>query len=133
MGELNMNQKITKDLVIIGASGFGREVANLVEVINKQQPTWNLLGLIDDNLTEESVEKFKIIGNLNDLMNMKIKPYVVVAIADAKIRKMLVSRLEAQGFKFATLIDPSARIGHEVTVGEGTVYALKHILQLISA
>ena len=38
-----------KDLIIFGASGFGREVAWLVERINNSSPTWNLLGFIDDD------------------------------------------------------------------------------------
>lgn len=38
-----------KDLYIIGAGGFGREVAWLVERINQINPTWNLKGFIDDN------------------------------------------------------------------------------------
>ena len=38
-----------KDLIIFGASGFGREVAWAVERINKASPTWNLLGFMDDN------------------------------------------------------------------------------------
>ena len=37
-----------KNLIIIGASGFGREVAWLVERINKVCPTWNLIGFLDD-------------------------------------------------------------------------------------
>lgn len=37
-----------KKLIIIGASGFGREVAWLVERINKVKETWNLMGFLDD-------------------------------------------------------------------------------------
>lgn len=33
-----------KDLYIIGAGGFGREVAWLVERINETLPTWNCEG-----------------------------------------------------------------------------------------
>ena len=40
-----------KDLYIIGAGGFGREVAWIVERINSIKPTWNLKGFIDDNET----------------------------------------------------------------------------------
>ena len=36
-----------KKLLIIGASGFGREVAWLVERINKKVSEWNLLGFLD--------------------------------------------------------------------------------------
>jgi hypothetical protein len=34
-----------KDLYIIGAGGFGREVAWIVERINSIKPTWNLKGV----------------------------------------------------------------------------------------
>ena len=35
-----------KDIVIIGAGGFGREVAWLIEDINKIEPQWNILGFV---------------------------------------------------------------------------------------
>ena len=38
-----------KNLVIIGAGDFGREVSWVVERINAQTPTWNLLGFVDDS------------------------------------------------------------------------------------
>lgn len=38
-----------KDLYIIGAGGFGREVAWLVRRINTVTPTWTIKGFIDDN------------------------------------------------------------------------------------
>ena len=50
-----------KDLIIIGASGFGREVAWAVERQNKVTPTWNLLGFMDDN--DEIQDKFKTAQN----------------------------------------------------------------------
>ena len=37
------------DIIIIGAAGCGREVANWIEDINKVEPTWNILGFLDDN------------------------------------------------------------------------------------
>ena len=38
-----------KDIVIIGAGGFGREVAWLIEDINKVNNEWNIVGFVDDN------------------------------------------------------------------------------------
>ena len=38
-----------KKLYIIGAGGFGKEVAWLVERINEKSKIWNLAGFIDDN------------------------------------------------------------------------------------
>ena len=38
-----------KDIVIIGAGGFGREVAWLIESINEVANEWNIVGFVDDN------------------------------------------------------------------------------------
>ena len=38
-----------KDIIIIGAGGVGREVAFIIEEINKQTPTLNILGLTFSN------------------------------------------------------------------------------------
>lgn len=43
-----------KDLYIIGAGGFGREVAWLVGRINQVEATWNIKGFIDDNTSIQS-------------------------------------------------------------------------------
>ena len=37
-----------KDIIIVGAGGCGREVANWIEDINKEKKTWNILGFIDE-------------------------------------------------------------------------------------
>lgn len=116
-----MNQDKVRDLVIIGASGFGREVANLVNDINKKQTTWNLLGLVDDNLAGETVEGFTILGTVNDLMELDPKPWLVVAIANTSIRYSLVEKLDDKGYEFATLIHPTVRIGKKIKFGEGAI------------
>ena len=38
------------DIIIVGAGGCGREVANWIEDINTVEDTWNILGFLDDNL-----------------------------------------------------------------------------------
>lgn len=58
-----------KKLYIIGAGGFGREVAWLVERINEKAPTWDLQGFIDDN---ESIhgnveDDYKVLGGCDYL------------------------------------------------------------------
>lgn len=110
-----------KDLVIIGGSGFGREVANVVEAINAEKPEWHLLGLVDDNLTGTTEEGFSIIGNIEDLLSFERKPYVIVAIAETKTRFDLIETLSKSGFNFATIIDPTVRMGRKVNIGEGTI------------
>ena len=57
-----------KDLIIIGASGFGREVAWLVERVNKVSETWNLIGFLDDNksLQGTDVNGYEVLGTTDD-------------------------------------------------------------------
>ena len=116
-----------KPLVIVGGSGFGREVACLVDDINKVKPQYDLLGLVDDDLTGSTVEGFPIIGNLNFLYSMDPKPYISIAIADPKTRKQLVERLR-QDFNFATLIHPTVSMSPYVSIGEGSIICRNTLL-----
>ena len=58
---------VIKDLVIIGASDFGREVAALVSNINEVQEEWNFVGFVDDGLEGTTIEGFKILGNVESV------------------------------------------------------------------
>ena len=40
---------MVKDIVIIGAGGLAKEVAFLIEDINKEKMQWNILGFIDND------------------------------------------------------------------------------------
>ena len=58
-----------KKLIIIGASGFGREVAWLVERINKVKKTWDLLGFIDDDesIQGKEINNYKVLGKIDEI------------------------------------------------------------------
>lgn len=60
-----------KDLYIIGAGGFGKEVAWLAERINDVKPTWNIKGFIDDNETlwGTVVDDYPVCGGVPYLEN----------------------------------------------------------------
>ena len=111
-----------KDLVIFGAGGMGREIAQLVEDINAIEKTWNFLGFIDDTTNGPTPEGYPVLGNLEYLLAMENKPYVSVCIANSHLREMIVKKCEAAGCKFATIIHPSVRIkSKQCTIGEGTI------------
>ena len=116
-----------KNLIIIGASGFGREVAWLVERINKVQPTWNIKGFIDDNesLIGTSINGYDVLCSTKDIVRYK-DSYFVCAVGSSKIRKQIVDRLS--GFQFATLIDPSVEMSDLVEIGEGSIICAHSIL-----
>lgn len=113
-----------KDLYIIGAGGFGREVAWLVERINEVEPTWNLKGFIDDNPACHGTyeDDYLVLGGCEYLLQTGEEAWVVCAVGSAKVRKIIVDKLkENDNLKFATLIDPSVILSKRVNIGEGTI------------
>lgn len=116
-----------KKLIIIGASGFGREVAWLVERINKQIPTWDLLGFLDDNpsIVETTVNGYKVLGTTSDIMKYS-DTYFICAIGSSQIRKKVVKK--CKNLQFAKLIDPSVEISELTEVGEGSIICAHSII-----
>lgn len=113
-----------KDLYIIGAGGFGREVAWLVERINEIESAWNLKGFIDDNTaTHGSLQDdYIVVGDCDYLMNITQEVWVVCAVGSAKIRRKIIEKLKNYAnVKFATLIDPSVMRSERVDIGEGSI------------
>lgn len=111
-----------KDLIIIGASGFGREVLQWVKDINKKEKQWNVLGFIDDNLNAlDGYEcDCKVIGRIQD-WNPKVNENFVIAIANPSIKERVVNEIEAKGASFVSIIHPTALIGEFNQIGKGIV------------
>ena len=111
-----------KDIVIIGSGGIGREVAWIIEEINAVNPTWNILGFVDDNseMLGKELNGYRVLGGLNILDELESKPEVIVAIANCGVKKDIVAKLNNK-FDFATIIHPSVRISKYIEIGQGTI------------
>ncbi len=120
-----------KDLIIIGASGFGREVAWLVERINKEKPTWNIVGFLDDDerIQGTLINGYLVCGKCEDVIKYP-DAYYVCAIGASKVREKIIARVRNSNpeIKFATVIDPSVEISNLVTIGEGTIICAHTII-----
>ncbi len=111
-----------KDLIIVGAGGHGREVIEWVIDINKENPTWNVLGFIDDNLNtlDDKKSKYKIIGKIYD-WNIEKNQCFALGIASPVIKEKVTKLLMDRGAEFVSVIHPSARIAESATYGIGLV------------
>ena len=113
-----------KDIVIIGAGDFGREVAAVVERINELTPTWNLVGFVDDNpdILGQTIDGYNVVGD-SEWLKERDKPiYAVCSLGDSFTRKKVVKNISgAENVIFTTLIDPSAVIMRDVEIGEGSI------------
>lgn len=111
-----------KDVYIIGAGGFGREVAWIVERINSIKPTWNLKGFIDDNETlwGSKEGEYHVFGGCEYLSALE-DVYAVCAVGSSNVRKKIIEKLKDTSVKFATLVDPSVLYSNSVKIGEGAI------------
>ncbi len=122
-----------KELYIIGAGGFGREVAWLVERINEKTSTWDLKGFIDDNqkIWGEIQDNYRVIGGCDYLRSIDHEVWVLCAIGASKTRKRVIDGLrDSQHIRFATVVDPSVQMSKRVEIGEGTIICAGCILTI---
>ncbi|MFC0236517.1 acetyltransferase [Fictibacillus phosphorivorans] len=113
-----------KDIVVYGAGGFAREVAYLIEQINENNPTWNLLGYIDDNKENqgEILNGYQVLGNIEWFKNTE-KISVALGIGSPKVKKAIVEKLnEFNGkIEFPNLIHPTVIYSGHNKIGRGNI------------
>ena len=109
-----------KDILILGAQGFGREVLQWIKDINKVTPTWNIKGFLDDDLTAlDGYEcDYKIVGTIQDWVPSENEEFVF-AIASPQIKEKLATMLKAKGAHFARVVHPTSIVGDFCKIGEG--------------
>lgn len=112
------------DLIIVGASGFGREVLQMVRDINAIHESYNVLGFIDDNLN--ALDNFecggvKVLGKISDWKPIADERYAL-AIAAPKIKEKVVTKLLSQGCEFETIFHPSSVVKDFTSIGEGVIF-----------
>jgi len=112
-----------KNIVIIGASGHGSVVLDIIEKEGK----YNVVGFIDTYKGKARLKNgYEILGGEDELPYLMEKfnfSAGIVAIGDNWIRKKLADRISAivPNFRFVSTIHPQAIIGRDVRIGKGTV------------
>lgn len=115
-----------KKLYIIGAAGFGREVAWIIEQINQRCQEWEIVGFLDDSKDLQGTIQngYKVLGKSDFLNKVSEEVWVVCTIGATQVRKEIISKIaQNANIHFATIIAPSAIIPDSVRIGEGTIIA----------
>lgn len=115
-----------KKIVLIGAGGFGREVAaNLIGAINWRKPTYELLGFLDDGpqfSAGMTIDGHPWLGNHKWILDHKDDVVCTCTIAKAPVKKQIQSELMRQGVKFESIIEQTAYIAPSSKIGPGCVF-----------
>jgi sugar O-acyltransferase (sialic acid O-acetyltransferase NeuD family) len=109
-------------LLLIGAGGFGRDVAGMVQHGNQTVPAWDLVGFLDDNdrLWGALIDGVPVLGGL-DVASAYPDAYLVCCVADPLAREGLVARASQERHRWATVIHPTAVVLSSASVGEGCI------------
>lgn len=110
-----------RKLVIIGASGFGREIAWIVGRINRAAPGLELVGFCDDAADKRSgtLGGYPLLGRVENAAKCGAELFFC-AIGNNRARQTVTTRALAAGLKPFTLIDPSAAVAPDAVIGAGS-------------
>lgn len=124
-----------KDIAIFGAGGFGREVACLINLINKEKPIWNMIGFFDDNpeLKGKRNEYGEIHGGV-DVLNAWNKPLcLLIAIGSGITVKIIVEKITNDCIEFPNFIyKPSMSDENNINLGKGNIIIDSHLSCAVS-
>jgi sugar O-acyltransferase (sialic acid O-acetyltransferase NeuD family) len=106
-----------KKLLIIGASGHGKVVADIALKMNK----WKSISFLDDNKNIKSSMGLEVIGTTNDVYTHKDEFEIFAGIGNNATRQSVHEVLETVGASIPVLIHPNAVVGEQVEIGIGSV------------
>jgi sugar O-acyltransferase (sialic acid O-acetyltransferase NeuD family) len=112
-------------LLIIGAGGFGRETAEAVRAVNQAEPSWDLVGYLDDSPAQQgaTIDGLKVVGPVEAVADYP-DAHVVVTIGNPDnftVRRRVVRSLGLPPARYATIVHPAAIVPPSAEVGPGTV------------
>lgn len=106
--EVRRIMKKCKDVIIIGAGGHARVIADIIKINGD-----NVYGFLDDDLTKDGV-----IGRVSDCTKYK-EHLFIIGIGNNVVRKKIFESYPE--CSYYTAIHPSAIIAEDVEIGCGTV------------
>lgn len=111
-----------KKILIVGAGGFGRELLWWIKDINKVNPTWEIVGFLDDDLHAlDGYEcDYEVVGTIKDWEPREDEEFAL-ALGSPALKRKIVATLKAKGARFATIVHPTAMLSEFAQCGEGFI------------
>jgi sugar O-acyltransferase (sialic acid O-acetyltransferase NeuD family) len=114
---------MTQALLLFPYGGNAREVAVLVEALNRQSPDYEILGFLDDKHASLKSRGYPILGGSELWPTYRGKAKLIAvpgSPASFRNRQTLLERLALQPGDSLTLIDPLVRVAGSATLGFNT-------------
>lgn len=112
-------------LVLIGGGGLARETSAAIRAINGIVPTWQVLGILDDDpmLHGTTSGGHEVLGP-TEAVGLYPSALVVLcfaAAADRMARKRAVAALGVPAERYATIVHPAAALDTTTEIGAGSI------------
>jgi len=118
-----------KELLIVGAGGFGREIANAVPDTLGFGSDFTLKGFLDRNAAAlDGFAGYPPVLGTPETYEIGPDDVFFVAMGDPVQRRRNVELLAARGGRFQTLLHRTASLGRNVTIGAGSYVAHNAVL-----
>lgn len=119
-----------KKIGIVGAGGFGREIKNLIESINRVEKKYDIIGFFDDSFKQgDIINGIPVLGNITSINSIDHPLSIVVGIGEPKIKRKIVDFIENDLVDFPSLIHPSVIISSDdVSLGIGNIICAGSII-----
>jgi sugar O-acyltransferase (sialic acid O-acetyltransferase NeuD family) len=113
---------MTTPIIIIGAGGFGGELAEYLEDAIQDGAPYRFEGFIDDRAEQLATThpELPILGTVEDLSRHP-KAHILIAVGDPAARSSLADRLEQEHRTLATLVHPTAYVARSANIQGGTI------------
>ena len=111
-----------RDLIIVGASGMGREVCDLCRMMPQHGSEWEVRGFLDTRpgILEGLGDWPPILGSPFDY-TVRPQELFICAVGDSYYRLRISEFLRAKGAEFATLLHPNTYRASHTRIGEGGI------------
>jgi sugar O-acyltransferase (sialic acid O-acetyltransferase NeuD family) len=124
-------QKKIKNIAVLGAGGFGLEVAMLIEQINETSHEWELIGFFDDSVEAGNIiNGYPVLGGVTELNRWDTELFLVLALGMPRTKRAVFEKINNKNVSYPVLIHPNVVIGSSnyVTIGEGCIITAGNII-----
>lgn len=104
-------------LLIIGASGHGKVVADIALQMNQ----WQSIAFLDDDEEIKSSMGIEVLGTSDSVFKYIDEYEIIVGIGNNSTRQKVHEMLETVGTSIPVIIHPKAIVGEQVQIENGTV------------
>jgi len=105
------------NVIVVGASGFGRELLQYVQDAHGDNPGVHIKGFLDDDPAKAGGA---IVG---DTLTYPIgeEDRFIISLGDPGLRRALAERLSRRGARFVSIVHPTAYVAPTARIGDGCI------------